>query len=654
MSYTVTFTESSNPLKQPITVVDKSINNETSLTFVGKNYAGYAPYIANDFLHLLENFANTTSPANPVQGQLWFDNNENQLMVNLDGTENNWIPSGSVRKSTNKPSVASIGDIWVDTINQQLHIYSGSGSNWTLVGPQYSEGLLTGQVVETIVDGFNASHNIISLYSNNTRVAVISSDKFVPKSSLAGFSTIQQGITLINTDNSLHPGQTQTLHRFYGTATDADKLGGYSSSSYLRNDQNNVIGAGLQLSVNNINLGTDYNLNISTELNTNNYLISSNTSNNTVEIRLKNSVGSMNTIAFFDPTKKVGISTKYPVSTLDVNGTITASGTSGSLHVLGSGDVTGSASIQTAGGMTVDKSVIIGNNLTITSGIISVNNLDTGGNAISGPIILPTITESYDIGSQEYKFRNLYVQSFVGDVTGNVTGNIFGNVTGNVTGSAGYLSTAANISLIGDVSSNTVSYDGSQNTVTFTTTANQSIVSSQTELTDSSLADTLLIYREFAAEIIGHISGTTLTVGRLVYGSITAGMTVSGVGVTPGTIILSGSGSVWTVDTGQTVGTSLNPAIIKIGSSDLYNTSKETFLQTVPTVQIGSIILYPTSGTLPTGYLLCDGAQYRLADYPDLYYTLGASYLVSATYFTVPNLTGPVTGIKYIIFAGLQ
>ena len=140
MSYSISFTDSTNPLKQPLVVPDKGINNQTSLVFVGKNYSNYGTYVGENFLHIMENFASSSSPTNPVQGQLWFDTSSQVLKVNLDGTESNWAPTGSVHKATLKPSVASAGDIWVDTINQQLYIYTGSGSSWTLIGPQYTQG----------------------------------------------------------------------------------------------------------------------------------------------------------------------------------------------------------------------------------------------------------------------------------------------------------------------------------------------------------------------------------------------------------------------------------------------------------------------------------------------------------------------------------
>jgi hypothetical protein len=40
MTYQVTFTDATNTAKPNITVEDQSLNTQTSLTFVGKNYAG--------------------------------------------------------------------------------------------------------------------------------------------------------------------------------------------------------------------------------------------------------------------------------------------------------------------------------------------------------------------------------------------------------------------------------------------------------------------------------------------------------------------------------------------------------------------------------------------------------------------------------------
>ena len=157
MSYQVRFTDTT---KTPLTVDDQTINSEKSLQFVGKNYAGYSQYIAENFLHLLENFAKSTAPGNPITGQLWFNTttgSENQLKV-YNGT--NWVAAGNVKKSTTAPVSSVLGDLWVDTDNQQLHLYNGSG--WILVGPEYSSGQTTGAKIELIVD--TSANNDLKYY----------------------------------------------------------------------------------------------------------------------------------------------------------------------------------------------------------------------------------------------------------------------------------------------------------------------------------------------------------------------------------------------------------------------------------------------------------------------------------------------------------
>ena len=98
MAYQVNHTETTNPAKPPYTVQDQSLNTETSLAFPGKNYSGYGPVFAENFLHLLENFSSNISPSNPVQGQLWYDNAAGvNLLKVYDGT--GWTAAGSVKKS---------------------------------------------------------------------------------------------------------------------------------------------------------------------------------------------------------------------------------------------------------------------------------------------------------------------------------------------------------------------------------------------------------------------------------------------------------------------------------------------------------------------------------------------------------------------------
>jgi hypothetical protein len=46
---------------------------DTSISLVGRNYPNYGLAIAENFVHMLENFSSPTSPSQPLRGQLWYD-----------------------------------------------------------------------------------------------------------------------------------------------------------------------------------------------------------------------------------------------------------------------------------------------------------------------------------------------------------------------------------------------------------------------------------------------------------------------------------------------------------------------------------------------------------------------------------------------------
>jgi hypothetical protein len=78
------------------TIPDGTINTtSTTLGLPGRNYAGYGQTLDTNFVHITENFAKATPPANPLQGQLWYNTNANLLYVcPADGTTNaaDWVP----------------------------------------------------------------------------------------------------------------------------------------------------------------------------------------------------------------------------------------------------------------------------------------------------------------------------------------------------------------------------------------------------------------------------------------------------------------------------------------------------------------------------------------------------------------------------------
>jgi len=222
MSYTINLTDGA----LFATIADGTINTSSSMTLVGKNYAGYGQFLDTNFIHLLENASNTTAPGAPLTGQLWWDSG-NGLMKVYTGTT--WKTISSATSSSTAPSNNVTGDLWYNTTNQQLNVWTGTA--WLLVGPQFTAGQgTTGAIAATITDNTSVVHTVLELYTANSIVGIISKDStFTPAVAIPGFTTVRPGVTLATGGNT---------PLFQGTSTDSQSLSGLSSTSFMRTDAN--------------------------------------------------------------------------------------------------------------------------------------------------------------------------------------------------------------------------------------------------------------------------------------------------------------------------------------------------------------------------------------------------------------------------------
>jgi len=225
MAYPITLTDGTSKG----TIVDGTVNTSaTSLTLIGKNYAGYGNFLNENYIQILENFSLGTPPNAPLKGQLWFNSDESVLKV-YNGSI--WKSISGSANSATAPTSPVIGDNWWDSNNSQLKVWSGTA--WITIGPTYTTTSGTsGPLVESITDSTGTSHIATKFYISNTIVAILSKDaEYTPGAAISGFNTIRPGFNLISA--SFLPGS-----QFTGDVSNALTLQGVNASQFLRSDQN--------------------------------------------------------------------------------------------------------------------------------------------------------------------------------------------------------------------------------------------------------------------------------------------------------------------------------------------------------------------------------------------------------------------------------
>jgi len=347
MAYTITTTAGATLAS----IADGTVNStNTSLTLIGKNYAGYGIFLNENYIKLLENFYNSSAPTAPLAGQLWYDSTNNLLKV-YNGSI--WKPISSSASGTSQPASPVIGDLWYDSANAQLKVWSGSA--FITVGPSYTTTSGTsGAVVETILDSGSASHVVVKFYISNTVVAILSKDStFTPGTSISGFTTIVPGFNLSSAISGAF---------FTGTVSTAATLSGITASQFLRSDQ--AASSAYAVTVGSLLVGSD---------------LAVTTSSGDVSVR--NGTSNKNLDLFIN---KGGVDTKA----------IGITGTTGAVAVPGAFSVTGATTL--SGAVTASTTLAV-------TGITTVSNK-----------ILPSVTGTIDIGASGTKFGNVHANYLVG------------------------------------------------------------------------------------------------------------------------------------------------------------------------------------------------------------------------------------------------
>jgi hypothetical protein len=223
-----------------VSVEDGTIDTTSDLRFVGKNYAGYGEVQNENFLHLLENFSNTTAPPKVITGQIWFDSANKKLKF-YDGSR--FKLAGGAEVSTTAPSGLSTGDFWWDSAAKQL--YAWTGTDFALIGPETSPDLGSSIVSAAVVKGTVSTavgpHTILKILADDKVIGIFSKTAFTldnAQNAIDDFTVIKKGFTLAKSQTGISTDDFV----MWGTANNAARLGGFAADQYLKLGENSFTG----------------------------------------------------------------------------------------------------------------------------------------------------------------------------------------------------------------------------------------------------------------------------------------------------------------------------------------------------------------------------------------------------------------------------
>lgn len=176
---------------QLLVLDDAVLDTSTSLGLVGRNYVGYGESQNENFVWLLENFANSNPPTRPVTGQLWYNSTTQSLKL-YDGAE--WKTAASADVAISQPT-GTPGSLWFKSDSNQLFVYN---NGWVLVGPEAIAGFGETKVAGIAInDNSTIPRPALEIKVDDIVIGTITKAAFtVGNPSIPGFLNLTNGITL--------------------------------------------------------------------------------------------------------------------------------------------------------------------------------------------------------------------------------------------------------------------------------------------------------------------------------------------------------------------------------------------------------------------------------------------------------------------------
>ena len=216
------------------TVNDGTLNTDTSIQLIGRNYEGYGEAFNENLIKLMENFSNSTNPLNAIEGQLWFDATNDALTV-YDGS-NFDVPNPSRRSVSAPTSSLNKGVLWFDTGNNDLFVYNGTS---------FINVMLTDQLLDEDDLASNSATQAASQQSLKAYIDTQNAEQDLDFAGDSGTSNVlvdSQTFTIAGGDSITTAGSGQTLTIDLDENITVNQISSTDSTSVTINDNLNVEG----------------------------------------------------------------------------------------------------------------------------------------------------------------------------------------------------------------------------------------------------------------------------------------------------------------------------------------------------------------------------------------------------------------------------
>ena len=428
----------------------------TDITLIGKNYTGFGEAINENFVKMLENFAGTGSPSNPLAGQIWWDTSNSRLKV-YTGTD--WTTGGGPIVQPTQPTMVA-GDMWIDNDANQLYFFDGT--DLELAGPIYNafQGK-SGPEVITVLDNTGTSRTIVKYWVGGTFVGLWSKIGFTPQNvdTIPGYTgDVVKGFNVVDSDFVFAGTATRT-----SALVDSNNIS-RTAAQFLASDSDDATSGALTVRNNNgLTIGlTDNNV---VKVTAEGVVNENQVSGQNYTFRMTTSTGKTDAMTIDSGNSRIGIFNTNPTQTLDVGGNMRVAG-----NLIVDGDTTE---------LDVQKLLVRDKSIELAKGDDSTL-LDDSGVDEAGIIVASSN------GNKELLWRNS-TNAWTSNVSINLTGasSLKFNGVDIITGSAGVgitsigALTSANIgsfSFTGGNNLSTTTVDGSGNGMNITAAGNINLV----------------------------------------------------------------------------------------------------------------------------------------------------------------------------------